>query len=570
VDSVGSGTPAVRDRRGASGSIVLVALLAVAIAAALVRIPLGSGQGLRAEYVAAPAAGGAAHIAIASEISTRELTRAWSGSPPPQFRARWTGYIVVGRSGSYTFATTSDDGSTVTIDGQRVVDNSGDHSAQTRSGRIDLQTGAHGVSIDYSQAAGEYELTWLWAREGGALTPVPSWALWTRRTSYVRAVALRGVEILLVLSLAGFVIAAAVTLWNEKGRALTTSAWQTWQSRPRRQAVDRRVQPRAVVKILLPVVSVAVAILAAEFVARIVFRSVRSSGDARNFFAARSEPDRVNSLGYRGPEVPPKGDRYRIAVVGDSITWGIGLDEDQRFSNVLQRSLGTAYEVLNLGIPGHNMPEHLQTLGYALSLSPDFVLLQLYTNDFETPTMERPRAKPLLPWRSVDLWLRRSSVLYTMASAQWPRVQEKIGVTESYVQYMKRHLGDSQSPDSRESFGMLHEFIHRARAAGVPVGTVMFPNPEIMQANYPYGYLHDRVASVCGEERIHCVDLRAAFRSNFSDVKDIVVSPFDGHPSAKASVVAANAILEVFKTLWQPCVARPYPCGETNDRSHAR
>ena len=34
------------------------------------------------------------------------------------------------------------------------------------------------------------------------------------------------------------------------------------------------------------------------------------------------------------------------------------------------------------------MPEHLQVLERALVVSPDFVLLQLYINDFETPDIE--------------------------------------------------------------------------------------------------------------------------------------------------------------------------------------
>jgi GDSL-like lipase/acylhydrolase family protein len=347
--------------------------------------------------------------------------------------------------------------------------------------------------------------------------------------------------------------------WERKGRDLAVS-WREARERRALEAMARTPSPRVgrALKVLLPLVSLFIAVLVAEAGARVMFRGVRSSGDARNFFAAHGEPDRINSVGYRGPEVPARSDRYRIAVVGDSITWGVGLDEDQRYSNVLQKSLGPGYEVLNLGIPGHNMPEHLQTLGYALTLSPDFVVVQLYTNDFETPNMNRPRARPLLPWRPADRWLLRSSVIYTMLSAQWPRVQESIGVTESYQHYMFRYLGDPQSPESREGFGMLHEFIHRARAAKVGVGAVMFPNPEVMAGTYPYGYLHDRVGSVCAEEHIRCVDLRKPFLDHFTDVKEIVVSPFDGHPSARASAVAADELLAAFKSEWRTHVAQGF------------
>src|SRR5262245_21608141 len=98
---------------------------------------------------------------------------------------------------------------------------------------------------------------------------------------------------------------------------------------------------------------------------------------------------------------------------------------------------------------------------------------------------------------------------------------------------------------------MLRGFIANARYAGVPMGTVMFPNPTVLAGSYAFDYLHDRVHEVCVEERIHCVDLRRPFLSSFTQVNDIVVSPFDGHPSAKASLVAADAIRVEFKDQWR-------------------
>jgi len=79
----------------------------------------------------------------------------------------------------------------------------------------------------------------------------------------------------------------------------------------------------------------------------------------------------------------------------------------------------------------------------------------------------------------------------------------------------------------------------------------MFPNPGVLGRHYAFDYLHDRVQGVCAEEHIRCVDLRRPFLSSFTDLKEIVVSPFDGHPSARASVVAADAILSEFKDVWQ-------------------
>jgi lysophospholipase L1-like esterase len=305
-------------------------------------------------------------------------------------------------------------------------------------------------------------------------------------------------------------------------------------------------------RIGLVLVAVAVPLTAAEFLTRYIYRDVRSSADGRTYFARRGGPSiAINHLGFREREVGPKQPgRFRIAIVGDSLTWGQGLEAGERFSELIERSLGARYEVLNFGIPGNNMPEHLQVLERALAAAPDFVVLQLYINDFETPDMERPGVHPLLPWPALDRWLLPASALYDMVNDVWAQVQERTGLAESYVHYMDRNLTDANAPNSRKAFGMLRQFVERARAAGVPSGIVLFPNPGLFGAQYPFIYLHDRVGEMCSNEHITCLDLRGPF-SEFKSPQDMWVSRFDQHPNARANKRAAQEILATFSGVWQ-------------------
>jgi hypothetical protein len=64
---------------------------------------------------------------------------------------------------------------------------------------------------------------------------------------------------------------------------------------------------------------------------------------------------------------------------------------------------------------------------HAISLEPcrskpDFILLQLYINDFEKRGMERPQPYMLLP-AALDRELEKSSVLYDLLNQQWANVQ---------------------------------------------------------------------------------------------------------------------------------------------------
>src|SRR5262249_11442502 len=104
----------------------------------------------------------------------------------------------------------SDDGSTLTIDGKLVVDNSGRHEPLTRSGQIVLDAGSHFVVVDYSNEVGDYEIAWLWIRdEGGQLSPVPA-SILTRRRAEPRLLAAAGALDWISLIAATFAVALAL------------------------------------------------------------------------------------------------------------------------------------------------------------------------------------------------------------------------------------------------------------------------------------------------------------------------------------------------------------------------
>ncbi len=270
----------------------------------------------------------------------------------------------------------------------------------------------------------------------------------------------------------------------------------------------------------------------------------------RDAFAPHPRVSR-NRFGYRDGQIKPKRpDRYRIIVIGDSFTFGAGIEERDRFSNLLEEELGPGHEVLNFGTPAHNLPQHLRTLDRALTFRPDFVLLQLYENDFETRGMIRPTAYTL-PEKPESRWLR-SIILYQLFNTALVRFQQTIGLSEEYSHYLARHLRDPDSPEAREAFGMLRTFIAKCRAASVPVGTVLFPALWVLRSggrDYPFDYLHAHVRSICVEEQIRCVDLFADF-ARHNRPQRLWVNAFDSHPNAEANHRAAQEILHTFRAVW--------------------
>ena len=97
----------------------------------------------------------------------------------------------------------------------------------------------------------------------------------------------------------------------------------------------------------------------------------------------------VNSLGFRGAEVasPKPQGRLRIVIVGDSVTFGMGMGDAESFPAQLEHLLhekfpGRDLDVVNLGVPGYDTRQEVTLLRRNLArLDPDVALVGFYTND---------------------------------------------------------------------------------------------------------------------------------------------------------------------------------------------
>jgi len=117
----------------------------------------------------------------------------------------------------------------------------------------------------------------------------------------------------------------------------------------------------------------------------------------------------INSLGLRGPEIPPKGARERrVLVLGDSMVAGFEVDQEQTFVARLEALLSGRLEfpvrVVNGGVRGYGTDQTLlffREIG--ASLGPDVVVFFHSGNDRADNTtlheMRRPFGKPAFALR---------------------------------------------------------------------------------------------------------------------------------------------------------------------------
>jgi len=106
---------------------------------------------------------------IAAYFRPRTVTR---------FSARWTGFVEVPESGTYTFHTQSNDGVRLWIDGQPLIDNWTDHGETEDTGSIELESGRrYNLRLEYFYNGGQAVMKLAWSQPGQPRQPIPATAL---------------------------------------------------------------------------------------------------------------------------------------------------------------------------------------------------------------------------------------------------------------------------------------------------------------------------------------------------------------------------------------------------------
>jgi GDSL-like Lipase/Acylhydrolase family len=93
---------------------------------------------------------------------------------------------------------------------------------------------------------------------------------------------------------------------------------------------------------------------------------------------------RTNSSGFRDARefVRDKGDAYRIFALGDSYTFGWGVEQGQIYLNILAKrletELGRKIEIFNLGVWGYGTIQEIRVFQMFKDYEPDLVILEFY------------------------------------------------------------------------------------------------------------------------------------------------------------------------------------------------
>jgi len=115
----------------------------------------------------------------------------------------------------------------------------------------------------------------------------------------------------------------------------------------------------------------------------------------------------LDGIGFRGGS--SGGPAWAVAV-GDSFTFGVGVEQEDTWVYLLSKALSR--EIVNLGIPAQGPPQYTRVLKhYGLPMRPKVVFYGFYFNDLDAANHFYRMKRKLIP---VSRYLRQYSVLYNL------------------------------------------------------------------------------------------------------------------------------------------------------------
>ena len=253
-----------------------------------------------------------------------------------------------------------------------------------------------------------------------------------------------------------------------------------------------------------------------------------------------------DKMRWASPLPAKRQDHYRVMVVGDSLTYGQGLAETWRFSNLLEQWLSEHYriEFINLGRGGFNSEDILRVVReYLPALQPDLVLYAVCLNDFlpsRRGQYEDHKAYSLPLPNSVTDYLLRHTRVAAFLSETYDGALRRLRLRYDFFQDI---LADFKGYQRRFAQDVI-EMNRAIRARGLP------PMFALVVDQYPtYGGLGHRIARVAElaltEAGASVIDTENYYRRYNNQA--MAISRWEGHPNEVANYIWAYMIMRELK-----------------------
>ncbi len=299
-------------------------------------------------------------------------------------------------------------------------------------------------------------------------------------------------------------------------------------------------------------------------------------------------PVRKNNINFRGGDIiipKPKG-VFRIMILGDSFTWGVGLKEEQRYSAILDSMLSSHFkeidiEVVNCGRASASTADERDSLIRLKDIvRPDMIIVGFCQNDTQTKYEDyseeleafNARWSVFVNKLQINFSILRLNYVGDLLSKLVYKLGARFGSYPEWTEALNKTYDKNSNEwkrfvqalkDIKNISDSLHG-IQPVLGAFNQIGSIdtkeTIPEEEMKKLRIRQAWFK-QVVKAANEIGYDAIDYEPAFTKLEGKLKvvDLPTSPLDGHPSATLNKIYAEELFAHTKVIIEQHINKTEP-----------
>jgi hypothetical protein len=242
-----------------------------------------------------------------------------------------------------------------------------------------------------------------------------------------------------------------------------------------------------------------------------------------------------------GPFPEKRPDTMRIMVVGDSMTYGAGIQPEWTYTAQLERALQRDYrvELFNLGVNGDQSEDIAKSVERMLPvLKPDLVIYGFCYNDFLPSGMGQYENSYVVPLpKEFKEFMRERNRLSGVVNDGYEALLLKLGVSRDFYDDILKDLKGYQTRFAKD----MAQMSWAVRATGLPPVVSMPLDQNVVMGGRGHGIsqLGEKLMRDAGFDVISLDGYYKRYHG-----RSFTVSRWEGHPDEEANAIFASMLFE--------------------------